>query len=77
MLAFATEKPKDVANLMKVELFRRIPGVARHHAVYTDATLSAAMYFVSPLSLPYVLDRLVPQLEAAVDGRAPRRMVSS
>ncbi|MEX0428621.1 hypothetical protein AB3X52_13400 [Nocardioides sp. DS6] len=27
-----------------------------------------AISFVSPLSLPYVLDRLVPQLAAAVDG---------
>ena len=47
-----------------------------NRAVYTDATLSGAMYFVSPLSLPYVLDELVPQLEAALDGRAPRRIAS-
>jgi hypothetical protein len=45
-----------------------------NRAVYTDATLSGAMYFVTPLNLPYVLKRLVPQLEAAIDGRAPRRM---
>jgi iron complex transport system substrate-binding protein len=77
VLLFATEKPKDVPALMKVELFSRIPGVAGNRAVYTDATLSGAMYFVSPLSLPYVLERLVPQLDAALDGRAPRRIVSS
>ena len=39
--------------------------------------LSGAMYFVGPLSLPYVLEQLVPQLEAAVAGRAPRRIASS
>jgi hypothetical protein len=35
------------------------------------------MYFVSPLSLPYVLDELVPQLEAALDGRPPRSIAAS
>jgi hypothetical protein len=33
------------------------------------------MYFMTPLSLPYVLDHLTPQLAAAVQGDAPRRMV--
>jgi iron complex transport system substrate-binding protein len=74
VLVFATEKPKDISALMKVKLFPRIPAVAGNRAVYTDATLSGAMYFVSPLSLPYVLKRLVPRLEAAIEGRAPRRM---
>jgi iron complex transport system substrate-binding protein len=77
VLVFATEKPKDIPALMKIKLFPRIPAVAENRAVYTDATLSGAMYFVTPLSLPYVLERLVPQLEAALDGRAPRRMVPS
>jgi iron complex transport system substrate-binding protein len=62
---------------MKVKLFPRIPAVAGNRAVYTDATLSGAMYFVSPLSLSYVLEHLVPQLDAALDGRAPRRMLST
>jgi iron complex transport system substrate-binding protein len=77
VLVFATEKPKDIPALMKVKLFPRIPGVAGNRAVYTDATLTGAMYFVTPLSLPYVLKRLVPQLDAALDGRAPRTIVSS
>jgi hypothetical protein len=33
-------------------------------------------YFTSPLSLPYVLERLTPQLEAAVAGKAPKRVVT-
>jgi iron complex transport system substrate-binding protein len=77
VIVFATEEAKDVPALMKVKLFPRIPAVAGSRAVYTDATLSGAMYFVSPLSLPYVLDKLVPQLEAALDGRAPRRIAAS
>ena len=43
--------------------------------MFTDGVLAGAIYFISPLSLPYVLDRLTPQLEAAVAGKAPRRIV--
>ena len=35
---------------------------------YADDLLSGAFSFSSLLSLPYALDRLVPQLEAAADG---------
>lgn len=34
----------------------------------SDATYDAAFNMVTPLSLPFVLDRYVPQLRAAVDG---------
>jgi iron complex transport system substrate-binding protein len=47
--------------------------VTEHRSVYTDGTLAGAIYFTSPLSLPYVLDHLTPQLEAAVAGEAPQR----
>ena len=46
-------------------------------AVYTDGTLAGAIYFMTPLSLEYALDRLVPQLQDAVDGKAPRRVVDT
>jgi hypothetical protein len=45
------------------------------HAVYTDATLSGAMYFVTPLPLQYVLDRLIPALADAMAGKSPETMV--
>lgn len=77
VLVFATEEKKDVAALMKVPTFKRLKGIATNHAVYTDATLSGAMYFISPLSLPYVLDRLPAQLDAALKGQAPRRIVAT
>ena len=51
--------------------------VADNRAVYTDGTLAGAIYFISPLSLPYVLERLTPQLEAAVEGEAPQRVVDT
>lgn len=74
---FATEKRSDVKALDKVPTFRRLKVVSENRAVFTDATLSGAMYFISPLSLPYVLDRLVPQLKKAVAGTAPHRMISA
>jgi iron complex transport system substrate-binding protein len=36
--------------------------------VFLDDVLAGAFSFSSPLSLPYLLDRLAPQLAAAVDG---------
>jgi iron complex transport system substrate-binding protein len=77
VIVFATEKPADVAALKKVPTFEKLAAVAQHRAVYTDGTLAGALYFISPLSLPYVLDRLTPQLEAAVEGRAPQRVVDT
>jgi hypothetical protein len=37
-------------------------------AIATGGALSKAIGFVSPLSLPYTLDKLVPALSGAVDG---------
>jgi iron complex transport system substrate-binding protein len=73
---FATEDPSDIKRLNDVPTFPKLSVVSEHRSVYTDATLAGAIYFISPLSLPYVLDRLAPQLEAAVDGRAPQRVLT-
>lgn len=75
VIVFATEKPEDVAGLRKVPTFHKLDAVAEHRSVYTDGVLAGAIYFISPLSLPYVLERLTPQLEAAVAGKAPQRVV--
>jgi iron complex transport system substrate-binding protein len=74
---FATEEPKAVGDLLEVKPFARLPVVAEHRAVYTDATLTGAMYFSTPLSLLYVLDHLTPQLAAAAAGKAPQRMLGA
>jgi iron complex transport system substrate-binding protein len=50
---------------------------AERRSVYMDATLSGASYFMTPLSLKYTLDRLAPQLEDALAGRAPQRMIET
>ncbi len=75
VIVFATEKPSDVTALEKVPTFEKLQAVSEHRAVYTDGTLAGAMYFISPLSLPYVLEHLTPQLEAAVAGKAPRKVL--
>lgn len=73
VIVFATETPSDVRNLERVPTFRRLRAVAENRSVYTSATLSGAMYFMTPLSLPYVLEHLTPQLVDALAGEAPRR----
>jgi iron complex transport system substrate-binding protein len=45
--------------------------------VFSDGVLTGAAYYMTPLSLPSVLERLTPQLEAAVAGKAPRRIVDT
>lgn len=69
---FATEEPKDVKALEKIPTFMRMESVAGNRAVFTDGTLAGAIYFMTPLSLEYVAERLPPQLARAVAGRAPR-----
>jgi len=76
VIVFATEKPSDVPALAKVPTFDKLTAVAENRSVYTDRTLAGALYFISPLSLPYVLERLTPQLEAAVAGKAPRKVAT-
>ena len=77
MIVFATEKPADVAALEKVPTFNQLEAVSENRSVYTDGTLAGAIYFMTPLSLEYVLDRLAPQLQDAVDGKAPRKVVDT
>jgi iron complex transport system substrate-binding protein len=76
VIVFATEKPADLPALKKVPTFNKLAAVSEHRTVYTDGTLAGALYFLSPLSLPYALDRLTPQLEAAVAGTAPQKVVT-
>ena len=74
-MVFATETQRDIAALERIPTFGKLGAVREHRAVYTDATLSGAIYFMTPLSLPYVLERLTPALAEAVKGEAPRAMM--
>ncbi len=72
---FATEEPKAVKELLKVPTFAKLPVVTKKRSVYTNGTLAGAIYFMTPLSLPYVLEHLTPQLETAVAGKAPQQVL--
>lgn len=77
VIVFATERAADIAALEKVPTFDTLRAVSGNRAVFTDATLSGAMYFDTPLSLEYVLEHLTPELANAVAGRSPRRLVGA
>lgn len=74
-IVFACDEPNSVPGLKKVPTFDKLPAVAEGRAVYTDTVLAAAIYFTSPLSLPYVLEHLTPELAKAVAGEAPQRQM--
>jgi iron complex transport system substrate-binding protein len=74
-IVFATEHPKDIDKLEKVPTFLALDAVKQNRSVYTDGTLAGAIYFMTPLSLNYVLEHLTPQLADAVAGQAPREIV--
>ena len=65
VLVWATEKDADRAALEKVPGFNSLAAVKAGRSVYTGGELAGAIYFASPLSLPYVVDKLVPMLAAA------------
>ena len=69
VIVFATEEPSDVAALKQVPTFDTLSAVAENRAVYTDGTLAGALYFISLLSLGYVLERLVPGWRRRWRGR--------
>jgi iron complex transport system substrate-binding protein len=74
VIVFATEKPEDLTALKKVPTFGKLDAVADRRAVFTSPTLAGAMYFMTPLSLEYVLEKLPPQLAKAVAGEAPQKV---
>ena len=77
VIVFATEKESDIANLKKEPTFGFLSAVKEKHAVYTDATLSGSMYFDTPLSLLYTLEKLAPALKDAVAGESPEAMIGA
>ncbi len=66
VLIWGTEADSDKADLEQVPLFDGLSAVQAGRSIYTGGELAAAIYFTTPLSLPYVLDSLVPQLAAVL-----------
>ena len=59
-LVWATEKDSDQAALEKVPGFDRLKAVKAGRSIYTGGELAGAIYFTSPLSLSYIVEKLVP-----------------
>jgi iron complex transport system substrate-binding protein len=72
VIVFATEDQKGFEGLQDFGTIGSLPAVKENRAVYTDGTLAGAIYFDTPLSRAYVLERLTPLLELAARGESPR-----
>ncbi|MDF2992552.1 MAG: ABC-type Fe3+-hydroxamate transport system, periplasmic component [Microbacterium sp.] len=72
VIVFATESAESLPNLLDFGTTRSLSAVTEGRAVYTDAELAGAIYFLTPLSQKYVIDKLVPRLEKAVAGASPQ-----
>lgn len=66
----AADPAKDEAKLHKDALYGDLKVARQNREVYLkeSSDYGNSVSFVTVLSLPYMLDRLVPQLAAAVDG---------
>ncbi|MFB6679194.1 iron-siderophore ABC transporter substrate-binding protein [Streptomyces sp. NPDC056390] len=73
-----TDPAKDTKKLHADPLYGKLDVAeqGREVMVKDSSTFGSAVSFVSPLSLPYTVDRLVPLLAAAVDGK-PTTKVSA
>lgn len=72
VVVFATESEEQFQELQDFGTIGNLEAVSGNRAVYTDEVLAGAIYFITPLSLEYVLDELTPMLELATAGEAPR-----
>ena len=66
VLIWATEHDQARTELEKNKLFSQLAAVKAGRSLYTGGELAGAIYFSTVLSLPFVLDRLVPELEKAL-----------
>ena len=68
VLIWGGETETDGSDIEKDKVLGKLTAVKEGRSVYADDLLSSAIYFGSILSLPYVLDRLVPELEKVLPG---------
>ncbi|MET3962587.1 iron complex transport system substrate-binding protein [Marmoricola sp. OAE513] len=72
VIVFATENKGNFDELQRFSTIANLGAVKNGGAIYTDEILAGAIYFLTPLSLSYTLDKLLPQLELAAEGKAPK-----
>jgi len=62
------EAEAEAANIAELPTRSILTAAQEGREVLTDTEVSGALSFSSPLSLPYALEQLVPELALAVDG---------
>ncbi|HEY5979306.1 MAG TPA: ABC transporter substrate-binding protein [Microlunatus sp.] len=68
VLVWTTDVAGDGVDIQQDEVLGKLDAVKEGRSVYTGDELASAIYFSTILSLPYVLDRLVPELEKVLPG---------
>lgn len=58
----------DIERIRELSLRDQLAAVDEGREIFAGTVLGGAFSFASPLSIPYLLDELVPALAAAVDG---------
>lgn len=71
VIVWATENAEMFEELQDFATVKDLGAVKERRSVYTDETLAGAIYFITPLSLEYVLEHLTPLLEKAAAGEGP------
>lgn len=68
VLVWITATPAEVDAVRALPLRRTLDAAREGREVFLPFDLNGAMSFSSPLRIPHLLDGLVPELRAAVDG---------
>jgi iron complex transport system substrate-binding protein len=76
VLLWGTESPADRTALEAEPLYTGLAAVKDGKLVFTDGLTAGAIYFTSPLSLPFVLEHLVPALASTIAGDGPAEIDS-
>lgn len=77
VLLWATEEPGDRAALEAEPLYNTLQAVQDGKLVFTDNVTAGAIYFTSPLSLPFVVDQIVPAFASTMAGDGPAEIDSA
>jgi iron complex transport system substrate-binding protein len=68
VLVWSADVDGDGTDIQQDKILGKLEAVKEGRSVYTGELLTSAIYFSTILSLPYVLDRLVPELEKVYPG---------
>ena len=66
ILVWGNEGPDDEADIRADKVLSKLDAMKEGRAVFTGGTVTSAIYFGTILSVPYVLDAVVPALERVV-----------